>query len=96
MGSLGAMATGSSDRYFQDVEDDVKKYVPEGTYTVYVQFVVSKDGSISDVKALTNHGYGMEAEAMRVIKKGPKWVPAVQNGRQVNAYRKQPITFVVE
>ena len=68
---------------------------PEGTYTVYVQFVVSKDGSISDVKALTTHGYGMEAEAMRVIKKGPKWVPAVQNGRQVNAYRKQPITFQV-
>lgn len=68
---------------------------PEGTYTVYVQFVVSKDGSISDVKALTNHGYGMEAEAMRVIKKGPKWVPAVQNGRSVNAYRKQPITFQV-
>lgn len=30
MGSLGAMATGSSDRYFQDPEDDVKKYVPEG------------------------------------------------------------------
>lgn len=30
MGSLGAMATGSSDRYFQDVEDEVKKYVPEG------------------------------------------------------------------
>jgi protein TonB len=68
---------------------------PEGTYTVYVQFVVSKDGSISDVKALTNHGYGMEAEAMRVIKKGPAWVPAVQNGRSVNAYRKQPITFQV-
>ena len=30
MGSLGAMATGSSDRYFQDPEQDVKKYVPEG------------------------------------------------------------------
>ena len=30
MGSLGAMATGSSDRYFQDVEDEVKKFVPEG------------------------------------------------------------------
>jgi IMP dehydrogenase len=30
MGSLGAMATGSSDRYFQDGEDDVKKFVPEG------------------------------------------------------------------
>lgn len=68
---------------------------PEGTYTVYVQFVVSKDGSISDVKALTNHGYGMEAEAIRVIKKGPAWTPAIQNGRSVNAYRKQPITFQV-
>lgn len=30
MGSLGAMAQGSSDRYFQDVEADIKKYVPEG------------------------------------------------------------------
>jgi IMP dehydrogenase len=30
MGSLGAMAQGSSDRYFQDVEDDIKKFVPEG------------------------------------------------------------------
>ncbi|MGZ8557008.1 MAG: IMP dehydrogenase [Chitinophagaceae bacterium] len=30
MGSLGAMATGSSDRYFQDPEDDLKKFVPEG------------------------------------------------------------------
>ena len=68
---------------------------PEGQYTVYVQFVVSKDGSISDVKALTNHGYGMEAEAIRVIKKGPAWKAAIQNGREVNAYRKQPITFQV-
>ena len=68
---------------------------PEGTYTVYVQFVVSKDGSISDVRPLTNHGYGMEQEAIRVIKKGPAWTPAVQNGRSVNAYRKQPITFQV-
>lgn len=68
---------------------------PEGTYTVYIQFVVSKDGSISDIKPLTNHGYGMEQEAMRVIKKAPSWTPAVQNGRSVNAYRKQPITFQV-
>lgn len=68
---------------------------PEGTYTVIVQFVVSKDGAISDVRALTNHGYGMEAEAVKVIKKGPNWNAAIQNGRPVNAYRKQPITFQV-
>jgi periplasmic protein TonB len=68
---------------------------PEGTYTVIVQFIVDKEGVISDVKSLTGHGHGMEEEAIRVIKKGPKWTPAVQNGRHVKAYRKQPITFVV-
>ncbi len=68
---------------------------PEGTYTTVIQFVVDKDGTISDVRALTNHGYGMEQEAIRVIKKGPNWTPAIQNGRQVKAYRKQPITFQV-
>ncbi|HYC39506.1 MAG TPA: energy transducer TonB [Chitinophagaceae bacterium] len=67
----------------------------EGTYTVMVQFVVDKEGAISDVRALTNHGYGMEEEAMRVIRKGPRWTPAIQNGRHVKAYRRQPITFVV-
>jgi len=68
---------------------------PPGSYTVQVQFIVDKEGNVSEVRALTNHGYGMEEEAVRVIKRGPKWTPAIQNGRQVKAYRKQPITFVV-
>ena len=69
---------------------------PEGTYQVIVRFIVSKDGSISDVQAESKHGYGMEDEAVKIIKKGPKWQPALQNGRNVNAYRRQPITFVVQ
>ena len=44
---------------------------------------------------MTNWGYGMENEVVRIIKNGPAWVPAVQDGKQVQAYRKQPITFVV-
>ncbi len=60
-----------------------------------VRFIVSKDGSISDVQAETKFGHGMEEEAIRAIKKGPRWTPAIQNGRNVNAYRRQPITFVV-
>lgn len=68
---------------------------PSGSYQVVVQFIVDKEGNVSDVKALTNHGYGMEEEAVRVIKRGPKWTPAIQNGRNVKAYRKQPITFIV-
>lgn len=67
----------------------------EGQYTVWIQFIVDKAGNISDVKSLSNHGFGMEEEAVKVIRKGPAWVPALQNGRHVKAYRKQPITFVV-
>jgi periplasmic protein TonB len=73
----------------------VENGAPAGTYTVVVQFVVDRAGEISDVRALTRHGYGMEAEVMRVIQKGPKWSPAMQNGRPVKAYRKQPVTFSV-
>ena len=68
---------------------------PAGMYTVYIQFIVSIDGKVSDVKSLTKHGYGMEAEVMRIIRKSPIWVPAIQHGRPVNAYRKQPVTFQV-
>jgi protein TonB len=78
-----------------DANTPVENEAPEGTYQVIVRFIVSKDGSISDVQAETKFGYGMEAEAVKVIKKGPKWTPALQNGRNVNAYRRQPITFVV-
>ncbi len=79
-----------------DANTPVDNGASEGTYTVVVRFIVSKDGSISDVVAETKHGYGMEAEAMKIIKKGPRWTPAQQNGRMVNAYRRQPITFVVQ
>lgn len=67
-----------------------------GTYTVWIQFVVDKNGKVSDIKALSNHGYGMEAEVMRIIRKSPAWKPAMQFGRSVKAYRKQPVTFSIE
>jgi Gram-negative bacterial TonB protein C-terminal len=69
---------------------------PAGIYQVKVRFIVNKDGTIEDITPLTNHGYGMEKEVIRVLKKGPKWIPAVQYGRKVKAYRMQPVTFVVQ
>jgi len=74
----------------------VKNNAPIGVYQVVVRFIVSKEGKISDVAAETNHGYGMEEEVIRILKKGPDWLPAQQNGRKVNAYRRQPVTFVVQ
>jgi periplasmic protein TonB len=69
---------------------------PSGSYRVVVQFIVDKEGAVSSVKPLTTHGYGMEEEFMRVIKKGPKWEPAMQNGHKVKCYFMLPMTFVVQ
>ncbi len=69
---------------------------PAGSYTVVIQFVVNKDSTISEFSALTKHGYGMEQEVIRALRLSGKWTPAVQNGRPVRAYRKQPVTFRVE
>ncbi|ANI89222.1 hypothetical protein A9P82_07910 [Arachidicoccus ginsenosidimutans] len=68
---------------------------PPGTYKVIVSFLVSRDGSISEVKAISapNPDYGTAAEAVRVIERGPKWIPAIQNGRQVTYRQKQGIVF---
>lgn len=71
---------------------------PEGRYTVVIRFVVDEQGNVSNLVSMTMHGYGMEEEAMRVIRKAAKekWIPANQNGRAVKAYRSQPITFEVK
>jgi len=66
-----------------------------GTYTTIIQFIVDTKGNVSDVKALTDVGYGLEQEAIRVIKRSGRWNPAITNGKLVKAYRKQPITFQV-
>lgn len=66
-----------------------------GRYRVVIQFVVDTDGSVSRITPISNNGYGMEEEAVRVLKKAEKWEPAIQNGRQVQAYHKQVIVFEV-
>ena len=79
-----------------DKKTAVDNGAPVGSYTVIIKFIVAKDGSVKDVEAETKFGYRMESEVIKVISKSPKWLPAVQNGKPVNAYRRQPITFVVE
>lgn len=72
-----------------------KNKAPFGTYAVIVEFVVDKNGFVSNITPETNFGYGMENEVIRVLKKGPKWMPAIQNGIPIQAYRRQSITFIV-
>ncbi len=73
----------------------VYKGGPPGKYTVQLSFVVDAQGNISKVKALNNPGYGTAAEAVRVIAKGPKWVPAKQNGKHVASLVKRTITYII-
>jgi hypothetical protein len=68
---------------------------PLGKYNVIVSFTVDINGGISNVQAENDPGYGTKDEAIRVIKKGPNWKPAVHNGRNVNYLHRQSITFTV-
>lgn len=63
------------------------------TGTVYVQFVIGKDGGISEVEVLKGIGAGCDEEAIRVIREGPKWKPGRQSGRTVKVRMRLPIRF---
>jgi protein TonB len=73
----------------------VENGAPAGRYRVVVRFVVDVDGTVSNIEPMTDHGFGMEKEAVRVLKKSDKWKPAFQNTKNVKAYRSQAITFEV-
>jgi protein TonB len=62
---------------------------------VVVQFIVDREGNVSDVEAISGP-QELRSEAVRVIKKSGKWTPAIQNGRQVKSYKKQPIVFKLQ
>ncbi len=68
---------------------------PAGRYTVMLSFLVEKDGAISDIIAENNPGYGSVEEAIRAIKKGPKWQPAEYDGHYVSDRVRQAVTFMV-
>lgn len=76
-------------RYPQEAQDN------EVQGTVVVQFIVDKAGMVSNVEAISGPSE-LRDEAVRVIKKSGQWTPAVQNGRQVKSYKKQPIVFRLE
>ncbi len=63
---------------------------------VRVQFIVDREGNISEVQPLNDPGDGLAEEAVRIIKKGPKWKPAEQNGRKVIYRHIQAVTFRLE
>lgn len=65
------------------------------TGTVYVGFVVEKDGSVSNVRILRSLGYGCDEEAMRVVKNMPPWIPGMQVGKAVRVEFVLPVKYTL-
>ena len=60
---------------------------------VFVQFVVEKDGTLTDIQVVKGIGAGCDEEALRVLKNSPKWKPGKQRGKAVRQKMIQNILF---
>jgi protein TonB len=60
---------------------------------VYVEFVVERDGTITNIRTLKGIGAGCDEEAVRVVGLAPKWIPGKQRGRPVRQKMVLPINF---
>ncbi|MDX9940658.1 MAG: energy transducer TonB [Bacteroidales bacterium] len=63
--------------------------------TVFVTFVVERDGSVTDVRVLRGIGGGCDEEAVRVVQNMPRWNPGRQRGQPVRVQFNMPIRFVL-
>ena len=91
----------------REIERNSDEIMEDGkSGTVVVLFIVDKEGAVSEVRALpcgeagvpncVGPGSKLAEVAVAAIKKGPKWKPAIQNGKSVKAYRRQPVTYRIE
>lgn len=63
--------------------------------TVYVTFVVGKDGKVGDARVLRSIGGGCDEEAIRVVENMPDWAPGKQRGKSVPVQYNLPIRFTL-
>jgi len=70
-----------------DLEDGEKK-------TVHIRFKVDKDGAVNEFEIITSGGNEFDNEVVRVCKKMPRWIPALQNGINVPVSYVLPVTFI--
>ena len=63
---------------------------------VVVQFIVEKDGRLTNFKILRSVGGGCDEEAIRVLSSSPRWLPGMQANKPVKVYYTVPISFTIE
>jgi len=78
-----------------DKSKTYSKHLKRGEeYTAIVRFVVDGEGNTTDIKVENPRIEKVDELAVKIIENSPKWMPAIQYNRKVNAYRRQPITFL--
>lgn len=92
-----ASPKGGMEAFYEYVNKHVK-YPPQARRMnvegrVYVQFVVERDGTLTDVKAIKGIGAGCDEEAVRVVESAPTWNPGKQRGKAVRVRMVLPIYF---
>ena len=97
---IEAQFPGGEGAWTKYISREINRYIDElqeagKAGTCLVQFIVDREGNISEVEALTMKGTKLAEICVNAIRKGPKWKAAEQNGRKVKAYRKQPVTFQI-
>jgi hypothetical protein len=63
---------------------------------IFMEFIVEKDGGLSNITIIKDAGFGTGEEAVRVLKMCPKWIPATENGKPVKVQYSLPITLQAE
>ena len=86
---------GGMEMFYKLIGDNfrVPKHRDFSTGKIFVQFVVEKDGSLSDIKVIRHPGFGTDAEIIRVLKLSDKWKPALQKGVEVRCSFMLPVTI---
>lgn len=86
---------GAWQKYIQKaIQRELDEFTDADYGKCIVKFVVDINGNVSNVEAITMQGSKLAEIAVSTIRKGPKWIPAMQNGRYVTAYRIQPVTLL--
>lgn len=63
---------------------------------VIVKFVISKDGKVTDPQVIRGVDPALDAEAIRLVKAMPDWIPGKIDGKPVDSYFNLPITFKIQ
>jgi protein TonB len=83
---------GGIKKFLEYVGNNFEKPEIDETVTILMSFVIEKDGSMTDIKVLRNPGYGLDKEAIRVLKsQRTKWKAGIKNGQPIRVLYTLPI-----